>query len=364
MAIVAGLIVGVGAVGGALISANGAQSAASTSAQAADQAAQVQQNIFNTTQKNLQPWISGGGNALQQLQVALGLIQPGAATSSTAPSTTPVGPTPPIAGAVGGTGVVQQPNGPLGALVGTLSNGFGVVQNSDGSYGVVQPNGTVVATVPAGSDPSTIPQSLAATSNLPGLTYTPGILGAPGTTGAAPAGTAATGTAATTPGTAASPYAGFQSSPGYQFQLSQGLQAIQNQNAGTTGLNSGNTLKALQTYGTGLANQDWYNYLNQLTGLSNTGENAAANLGNTGVSAGANIGNSIMAAGNATAAGQVGSANAINSGIGSAVQNYFQNSYLNGGSALNNYNGNYISPSNLNSLSTQASNNLNGGAAI
>src|SRR5208282_1825456 len=107
----------------------------------------------------------------------------------------------------------------------------------------------------------------------------------------------------------------FTGSPGYQFQLGQGEQAIQNASSTSGGPISGNALKQLQTYGTGLANQDWYNYLNQVGGLSTTGANAAANLGSIGTSVGNQVGANTILGGQAQAAGTVGAANALTSGI-------------------------------------------------
>jgi hypothetical protein len=57
----------------------------------------------------------------------------------------------------------------------------------------------------------------------------------------------------------------YQQSPGYQFELQQGLGAIQNAAVPGQGSISGNTLKALQTYGTGLANQDFQQAYNNYT---------------------------------------------------------------------------------------------------
>lgn len=62
----------------------------------------------------------------------------------------------------------------------------------------------------------------------------------------------------------------FQASPGYQFQLKQGIQAIQDAAGGRTGVLSGNTMGALQQYGAGLANQDWWNFLNNYQNVYNT----------------------------------------------------------------------------------------------
>ena len=62
--------------------------------------------------------------------------------------------------------------------------------------------------------------------------------------------------------------ANFQSSPGYQFQLDQGLRATDAGAAASGFTRSGAALKAEQTFGQGLANQDFTNYYNRLMGLS------------------------------------------------------------------------------------------------
>lgn len=72
----------------------------------------------------------------------------------------------------------------------------------------------------------------------------------------------------------------FQQSPGYQYQLDQGLKAIQRQNAATGTLLGGNTLKELQGYGNDLANQDFNQYINTLMGQANIGQQADTNAAN------------------------------------------------------------------------------------
>lgn len=62
----------VGAVGGGLIQANAAKSAAGTQAAAADQASNNTLAMFNTTQTNLAPFRQAGQNALGQLSGELG----------------------------------------------------------------------------------------------------------------------------------------------------------------------------------------------------------------------------------------------------------------------------------------------------
>lgn len=114
--------------------------------------------------------------------------------------------------------------------------------------------------------------------------------------------------------------AGFQGSPGYQFQFQQGTDATRNAAGLSGGVNSGNTLKALTQYGQGLADQTWQQYLGNLTGLSNTGQNAAAGIGSFGAQAAGQVGANTIGAGNAQAAGTVGSANALAGGINGLSQ--------------------------------------------
>ncbi|MGH6740794.1 MAG: hypothetical protein ACREDY_17510, partial [Bradyrhizobium sp.] len=157
----------------------------------------------------------------------------------------------------------------------------------------------------------------------------------------------------------------FQQSPGYQYQLGQGQQAVQNSAAGQSGALSGNMLRGLQQNATGLANQDWWNsynaynqnYLNtynaqnqqyqdtqgylgnayqqwlssiggqqsniynMLAGLSGSGQNAAANLGGLGTNVANSIGQNTIGAGNAQAAGVIGSSNALVGGVNGLTNN-------------------------------------------
>lgn len=125
--------------------------------------------------------------------------------------------------------------------------------------------------------------------------------------------------------------ADFQSSPGYNFQLQQGLDAVNN-NAAAKGP-TGNTLKDLMTYGEGLANQDWWNAynaytgrqnqtFNMLSGVSGSGQSAAANLGGIGANTAGQIGNNVIGAGNASAAGTIGASNAFGGAANNIGQNY------------------------------------------
>lgn len=93
-----------------------------------------------------------------------------------------------------------------------------------------------------------------------------------------------------------------ENTPGYQFRLQQGTNAIDENAAATGNLMSGNTGKALQDYGQGLAQstyqQDYQNALNtymtnyqSLMGGTQIGQNSTAQLGQFGQAASQNMSN-------------------------------------------------------------------------
>jgi len=124
--------------------------------------------------------------------------------------------------------------------------------------------------------------------------------------------------------------------PGYQFQMQQGTDAIQNSAAARGQALSGNTLQGLQQYGQGLASTQFQQYMSELAGLANMGQNAASRTGNIGANAisgaAASQASGIQAAAGYTAnaygniASQLGG-NALNSSPGggglSSLASYF-----------------------------------------
>lgn len=102
-----------------------------------------------------------------------------------------------------------------------------------------------------------------------------------------------------------------QSLPGYQFTLNQGLQAVQS-GAAARGLgSSGAAMRGAADYATGLANQNYLSYANQLQNLTNTGESAAAGVGQAAMSTGQGISNNLTGMGNAQAAADISTGNAF-----------------------------------------------------
>lgn len=99
-------------------------------------------------------------------------------------------------------------------------------------------------------------------------------------------------------------YSGFQSSPDYQFSLSQGLQGLDRSAAARGSLFSGGQQADILKYATGLAGQYLGNYRNALQSQANMGLTAGTSLGSIGAGQSGAIGNYLMGnAGNQTAAG-------------------------------------------------------------
>lgn len=137
--------------------------------------------------------------------------------------------------------------------------------------------------------------------------------------------------------------------PGYQFNLTQGLQATQNA-AAARGLGvSGAALKGAATYATGLADSTYQNQFanqqtkmqdllnlntgqqgnvtnqyNRLAGTATIGANAASSVGTSTTSAANAAGNYLTQGGQAAAAGTVGAANAASN----SANNFLSNQYL------------------------------------
>ena len=153
-----------------------------------------------------------------------------------------------------------------------------------------------------------------------------------------------------------------QATPGYQFNLQTGTQAINEQGAATGNLLSGNQGVALQKFGQGLATntyqQAYQNALNQYTanlnaagqgvnaGLTSTGQlgqfgqAAANNLSNLYLTGGQQQASQLNNQGAALAAGTIGQANAYSNmfnGITNATNGGLGMAALGNNAAFNNF---------------------------
>jgi hypothetical protein len=116
-----------------------------------------------------------------------------------------------------------------------------------------------------------------------------------------------------------------QNTPGYQFQLQQGNNAINAAAAANGTLNSGNQLTALSNYNQGLANTTYNNYVSQLQPYLNQANTAASGIGNVYTGLGSGLNSNQLAQGNA--------ALGVDTGIGQAWANA-ENAAGNGASNL------------------------------
>jgi hypothetical protein len=104
----------------------------------------------------------------------------------------------------------------------------------------------------------------------------------------------------------------FTNTPGYQFALNQGLNAV-NANAAAMGSPlSGNNQEAINNYAQGAASQNYNNYVNQLQNMAGGGANAASSIGNL----------AMTGAGGVAGVGQ-NNANNQNAAIGQALNGLF-----------------------------------------
>jgi hypothetical protein len=119
---------------------------------------------------------------------------------------------------------------------------------------------------------------------------------------------------------------GFRETPGYQFSIREGERGIMNSLSALGLRGSGAALKALTRYRTGVADQEYGNYLSRLMATSGMGQGAAGSvssgnqnmansIGQLSASAAANQGNAIMSAADARASGYANLGNQIGGGI-------------------------------------------------
>ena len=115
--------------------------------------------------------------------------------------------------------------------------------------------------------------------------------------------------------------------PGFQFANYWGQQAARNQ--GTTMGLGGNTLAAGAQYATGLAQQNFSQYINPLLSYAQLGSGAAGSLAGTAQGFGQQATGAATGIGQAQAAGTLGAANAIGGGLTGAANSYGNYALLN-----------------------------------
>jgi hypothetical protein len=130
--------------------------------------------------------------------------------------------------------------------------------------------------------------------------------------------------------------------PGYAFRMSEGMKALERSAASRGGLLSGATMKGIQRYGQDMASQEYQNafnrfqinrgnQLNPLLSIAGLGQTRTGQAGQQATNYANMSGSNITGAGNASAAGQIGQANALTSGIAGGLGqgiNFYQNQQI------------------------------------
>lgn len=126
--------------------------------------------------------------------------------------------------------------------------------------------------------------------------------------------------------------------PAYQFNMDQGMQALQRSAAARGGLMSGGTLKDIAKYSQGLASNEYQNaynrfmnnqntQFNRLSSIAGYGQTANNNLANSGTTMANNVGNIMTGNANAQAASTMAQSNAWGntlSGLANMPNTYMQ----------------------------------------
>lgn len=321
-------IAAVGTIGAAAINSSAAGGAAGQQIGGANNASATELGILAQNEANLSPFIGAGTNALNIIQQLTG-TNPAIAAGTLQGAKTPV----PGSGNAEGSGSTFTLNGEQYFVPYSIGAGFTPQSPGVADLGAVPVgfNGTTANPgTPAGNPltaPATKPFDTAGFNAAFNASLANPGSGAPG----------------------ADPTAGLNGAyaidPSFNFNLLQGSNAIANRAAATGGVNSGNALKALQTFGQGLLSNQYntdltnsYNMnnssqqqlINALMGISNTGLSAANSQANTSTAVGGQVGSNQIGAGNSAAAGTIGNANALSGGL-NGLSSAALLAYLNGG---------------------------------
>lgn len=126
---------------------------------------------------------------------------------------------------------------------------------------------------------------------------------------------------------AAGDYSGFESSPDYQWALSQGLQGVDRSAASRSALYSGGNQVDLNNYAQGAAAQQLGNYRSNLLTLAGMGQNAAGAIAGVGQNNANAQSQNTWGAANAAGNSAINQGNNINqliTGIGGIANNAWQ----------------------------------------
>jgi hypothetical protein len=256
-----------GAVGSALIGGSAAKKAAKTQSKAADRAAQLQQSQFEQTRQDQMPFLQSGVGAVNRLNELLGLESQPAYQTTNAPPPRP-------------------------------SSGFLANAMFDRQFDQLgnRQNAMPMARAPRGADFGKYARDFGMQD--------------------------------------------FEADPGYAFRLAEGQKALDRQAAARGGLISGGALRAATRYGQEMGSQEYTNAFNRyqterqarlgpLQSLAGVGQSAVNQLGQAGQQYATNAGEALTSGAAARASGYVGAANALTGALGTGLNFYQGQQYMN-----------------------------------
>lgn len=130
-------------------------------------------------------------------------------------------------------------------------------------------------------------------------------------------------------------YGGFTKTPGYDFRMKSGMDALEASAAARGGLFSGATMRDAIRFGQDFGSNEYSNYLARLAGRADTGMSAAAGQAGAAQTAASGVSNALAGIGNARAAGAIGQGNALVGGLQNLATNWNYQRNMGGQTGMN-----------------------------
>lgn len=297
MGSIAGAVIGAGAsLLGSSRQASAASDASAAQVQAANNATQAQMTMFNQLRNDSLPFQQGGLNAFNELNFLLGLPEVGednefaGSQIAQTPTTPPVSP----GGGGGGRSGLMRILDPLNFFNGDESR----LTDPLGIHGGFREQMDPLGLFGSSGGTRVNPLQQVITNNPQGA----GTL-----SGSQPQGN--------TEERRQEAIGRFRSTPGFQFQLEEGQNAVDRSAASRGGALSGRAIKDQTRFSQGLADQTFNGHLNRLAAQAGVGQVANNQLNNLGFNTAQGVANNHLNAGNARASGFVNQGNAFANGI-------------------------------------------------
>lgn len=121
-------------------------------------------------------------------------------------------------------------------------------------------------------------------------------------------------------------YRGFRATPGYEFRVNEGMDALNSTMAAGGTLGSGRAMRSAMQFGQGIAADEYGTYLNRLAAAAGRGQTQANALGQFGANTATNVGNLMTASGQAQTNAAVNQGNIFAGtleGLGGIAGRYF-----------------------------------------